>query len=96
MSTRFHHPGDERQSSAVARHAHSRWQARIEPFRAKAGRVRRPYPLSAMRRVHCVQLFHGLSDPAIGGRLYEAESVRRFAGQRLRGPLPDEASPAAT
>ena len=28
--------------------------------------------------------------------LYEVESVRRFAGLRLTGPLPDEASPSAT
>ena len=28
--------------------------------------------------------------------LYEVESVRRFAGKRLAGQLPDEASPTAT
>ena len=33
-----------------------------EPFYAKAGRGRRPYPLSVMLRVHCVQLFYNLSD----------------------------------
>ena len=31
-----------------------RLERRIEPFYAKAGRGRRPYPLSVMLRVHCV------------------------------------------
>ena len=62
----------------------------IEPFYPKAGRGRRPYPLSAMLRVHCVQLFYDLSDPGMEDLLYEVESVRRFAGLRLSGPLPDE------
>ena len=67
-----------------------RLEARIEPFYPKAGRGRRPYPLSAMLRVHCVQLFHDMSDPGMEDMLYEIESVRRFAGLKLRGPLPDE------
>ena len=33
-----------------------RLERRIEPFYPKAGRGRRPYPLSVMLRVHCVQL----------------------------------------
>ena len=69
------------------------WQQledRIEPFYAKAGRGRRPYPLGVMLRVHCVQLFYNLSDPGMEDLLYEVESVRRFAGLRLSGPLPDE------
>ena len=48
-----------------------RLERRIEPFYAKAGRGRRPYPLSVML-VHCVQLFYNLSDPGI--LLYEVES----------------------
>ena len=62
------------------------WQQledRIEPFYAKAGRGRRPYPLGVMLRVHCVQLFYNLSDPGMEDLLYEVESVRRFAGLRL-------------
>ena len=43
-----------------------------------------------MLRVHCVQLFYNLSDPGMEDLLYEVESVRRFAGLRLSGPLPDE------
>ena len=42
-----------------------RLERRIEPFYPKAGRGRRPYPLSVMLRVHCVQLFYNLSDPGM-------------------------------
>ena len=66
-----------------------RLERRIEPFRPKAGRGRRPHPLRTMLRVHCVQLFHDLSDPGMEDLLHEVESVRRFAGLRLTGPLPD-------
>ena len=62
----------------------------IEPFYPKAGRGRRPYPLGTMLRVHCVQLSYNLSDPGMEDLLYEVESVRRFAGLRLTGALPDE------
>ena len=69
-----------------------RLEKRVEAFYPKAGRGRRPYPLRTMLRVHCVQLFHDLSDPGMEDLLYDVESVRRFAGLRLTGPLPDEAS----
>ena len=73
------------------------WQLleeRIRPFNPKAGKGRRPYPLAVMLRIHCVQLFYNLSDPGMEGPpfsrgqtlLYEAESVRRFAGLRLSEP----------
>ena len=65
-------------------------EALIEPVYAKPGRGRRPYPLGTMLRVHCVQLWYDLSDPGMEDLLYEVESVRRFAGLRLSGPLPDE------
>ena len=65
-------------------------EARIRPFYPKAGRGRRPYPLSTMLRIHCVQLFYNLSDPGMEDLLYEVESVRRFVGLKLTGPLPDE------
>jgi len=67
-----------------------RLEKRIEPHYPKPGRGRRPYPLRTMLRVHCVQLFYNLSDPGMEDLLYEVESVRRFAGLRLTGPLPDE------
>ena len=34
--------------------------------------------------------YYNLSDPGVEDLLYEVESVRRFAGLRLSGPLPDE------
>ena len=54
-----------------------------------AGRGRRPYPLSAMLRVHCMQLFYNASDPGMEDMLYEVEPARRFAGLKLDA-LPDE------
>ena len=65
-------------------------EERIRPFYPKAGRGRRPYELSAMVRIHCVQLFYNLSDPGMEDMLYEVESVRPFVGLKLSGPLPDE------
>ena len=67
-----------------------RLEQRIRPVYPKAGKGRRPYPLPVMLRIHCVQLFYNLSDPGMEDLLYEAESVRRFAGLRLSDPLPDE------
>ena len=67
-----------------------RLEDRIRPFYPEAGNGRRPYPLSVMLRVHCVQLFYNLSDPGMEDLLYEAESVRRFVGLKLSGALPDE------
>ena len=49
-----------------------------------------PYPLRTMLRVHCVQLWYDLSDPGVEELLYGVESLRRFAGWRLSGPLPGE------
>ena len=63
---------------------------RIRPFCPKAGRGRHPYPLPAMLRVHCVQLFYNLSDPGMEDLLYESDPVRRFVGLKLSSPLPDE------
>ncbi len=51
---------------------------------------RLPYPLNVMLRVHCLQLFYNLSDPALEDSLYEIESMRRFAGLRLSESIPDE------
>ena len=62
-----------------------RLEARIRPLYPKAGRGRQPYPLAAMLRIHCVQLFYNLSDPGMEDMLYEIESVRRFAGAAFDG-----------
>ena len=68
------------------------WQLledRIRRFYPKPGRGRHPYPLSAILRTHCVQLFYNLSDPGMEDLLYESDPVRRFVGLKLSGPLPD-------
>ena len=69
-----------------------RLEERIRPHYFKAERGRRPYPLSVMLRVHVVQLCYNVSDPGMEDLLYEAESVRRFAGLRLSEPIPDEST----
>ena len=67
-----------------------RLEKRVRRHYPKAGKGRHPYPLSVMLRIHCVQLFYNLSDPAMEDMLYEIEAVRRFVGVRLSGPIPDE------
>lgn len=63
---------------------------RIEPFYPKNGRGRQPYPLMVMLRIHSMQLFYNLSDPAMEDALYEIESMRNFAGLTLSDRIPDE------
>src|SRR6478735_11189547 len=66
-------------------------EALIEPHYPKAGGGRRPYPLATMLRIHCLQQWYGLSDPAMEEELYEIASMRQFAGLSLaRGSVPDE------
>jgi len=62
----------------------------IEPFYPVAGRGRRPYPLETMLRVHLMQNWFALSDPAMEEALYEIASLRNFAGLALSEPIPDE------
>ena len=62
---------------------------KITPHYPTSGMGRPPYPLASMLRVHCVQLFYNLSDPAMEDMLYEVESVRRFCGIRLE-KVPDK------
>lgn len=65
-------------------------EKKIAKYYPKGENGRPPYPLSIMLRVHCMQLFYNLSDPAMEDALYEIESMRRFAGLRLSDRLPDE------
>jgi len=67
----------------------ARLERRIAPHYPKGAAGRRPYPLGQMLRVHCLQLFYNLSDPALEDALYEVESMRRFAGLGL-DRVPDE------
>ena len=61
----------------------------VARYYSKSLRGRKPFPLSAMLRIHCMQLFYNLSDPAMEDTLYEVESMRRFAGITL-DTVPDE------
>lgn len=67
-------------------------EKKIRRYYPKVGRGRHPYPLSVMLRIHCVQLFYNVSDPAMEDMLYEIDSVRRFVGLKITGPIPDEST----
>jgi len=64
-------------------------EAVIEPFYPKAGKGKRPYPLSTMFRINCMQHCYNMSDPAIEDALYEITSMRLFAGLSLDSAIPD-------
>lgn len=62
----------------------------IEPFYPIAGNGRHPYPLAKMLRVHLMQNWFGLSDPATEEALYEITPMRTFAHLSATKPIPDE------
>lgn len=62
----------------------------IQPIYPEAGRGRHPYPLETMLRVHLMQNWFGLSDPAMEEALYEITPMRVFAGLSLTKAIPDE------
>lgn len=62
----------------------------IEPHYPVAGRGRRPYPLESILRVHLMQNWFALSDPAMEEALYEIASLRTFARLSLGEAIPDE------
>ena len=67
------------------------WTALIEPHYPKAGLGRRPMPLERMLRIHLLQQWFNLSDPAMEEMLIDSQSMRRFAGINLMDdPVPDE------
>lgn len=64
--------------------------AQIEPHYPKAGRGRHPYALETMLRIHLLQQWYALSDPAMEEALYEIASMRQFARLSLLEAIPDE------
>jgi transposase, IS5 family len=63
----------------------------VEPFYPKTGNGRPPIGLERMLRLHFLQHWFNLSDPAAEEALYESVSMRRFVGIDLgREPVPDE------
>jgi IS5 family transposase len=65
--------------------------ALIEPHYPKAGGGRKPYPLETMLRIHLLQNWFALSDPAMEEALYEITSLRQFAQLSLtQGSIPED------
>lgn len=64
----------------------------IEPYYPKAeGPGRPPVGVERMVRLHCLQQWFNLSDPAIEEALYDSRAMRQFVGIELgREPVPDE------
>jgi IS5 family transposase len=66
-----------------------RLESVVEPYYPKSDRGRPPYPLSTMLRIHCLQQWYSLSDPAMEDALYEIASMRLFSNLSLGGAIPD-------
>jgi len=66
--------------------------AAIEPVYPKAeGPGRPPVGVERMLRLHCLQQWFTLSDPAVEEALYDSRTMRQFVGIDLgREPVPDE------
>lgn len=67
--------------------------ALIEPHYPQAGSAggRPAAGLERMLRIHCLQLWFNLSDPAVEEALYDSRAMRAFVGIDLgREPVPDE------
>ncbi len=66
--------------------------AAIEPFYPKVeGAGRPPVGVERMLRLHCLQQWFNLSDPAVEEALYDSRAMRQFVGIDLgREPVPDE------
>ena len=63
----------------------------IEPHYPKMGRPgRQPYPVETMLRIHFLQQWYALSDPAMEEALYDTPVMRRFAGLGGLDGIPDE------
>ena len=65
----------------------------IEPYYPKATSAggRPPVGLDRMLRIHCLQLWFDLSDPAVEEALYDSLAMRSFVGIDLGSePVPDE------
>lgn len=68
----------------------SRLEALIASSYPTEGRRGRP-PMKLSLRIHFMQQWYALSDPAMEDALYEIESMRRFAGLELNeDAIPDE------
>jgi transposase, IS5 family len=65
--------------------------ARLAPLYPKGERGRPPVPLERMLRIHFVQQWYALADPAMEEALYDSQAMRGFAGIDLAvDAVPDE------
>ena len=65
--------------------------ARLAPLYPKGERGRPPVPLERMLRVHFLQQWYALADPAMEEALYDSQAMRGFAGIDLAvDAVPDE------
>jgi IS5 family transposase len=67
--------------------------ALIEPYYPKSTSAggRPAFGVERMLRIHCLQLWFNLSDPAVEEALYDSRAMRAFVGIDLgREPVPDE------
>ncbi|MFZ5463597.1 MAG: IS5 family transposase [Pseudomonadota bacterium] len=65
--------------------------ALIEPHYPQSGRPgRQPYPLATMLRIHFLQQWYALSDPAMEEALVDTPVMRRFAQLGGLDDIPDE------
>jgi len=61
------------------------------PHDPKLGnRGRQPYPMETMLRVHLMQQWYALSDPAMEEAVYHTPRLRQFAHLNLLTDIPDE------
>ena len=51
---------------------------------------RKPYPLETMLRIHLLQNWFSLSNPAMEEALYEITPMRQFARLTLSAPIPED------
>jgi transposase, IS5 family len=65
--------------------------ARLAPLYPKGERGRPPVPLERMLRIHLLQQWYALADPAMEEALYDSQAMRGFAGIDLAvEAVPDE------
>jgi IS5 family transposase len=65
----------------------------IEPHYPRTSKMggRPPYPLATMLRIHLLQQWYSLSEPAMEDALIEVPTMRRFAGiDMISDRIPDE------
>ena len=63
--------------------------ALIEPHYPKAGGGCKSYQFKTMLRIHLLQNWFSLSNPAMGDTSYEITSMRQFARLTLSAPIPE-------